>query len=157
MKKIFLSLSVVCLAMLACNNQPEKDNSLSSPSSTPTTNSPAADVAEKQTLTNPSQPAAVNVPVKAPVSNPANTSTNVITAGLNPAHGQPNHRCDIPVGAPLNSPAAPANKVNPVPATAVPSVAQPVMPTATTGSGKINPPHGQPGHSCAIAVGAPLP
>jgi hypothetical protein len=26
---------------------------------------------------------------------------------LNPAHGQPNHRCDIPVGAPLNSAPAP--------------------------------------------------
>jgi hypothetical protein len=24
----------------------------------------------------------------------------------NPAHGQPSHRCDIPVGAPLNSPPA---------------------------------------------------
>jgi hypothetical protein len=23
--------------------------------------------------------------------------------GMNPAHGQPGHRCDIPVGQPLNS------------------------------------------------------
>ncbi len=28
-------------------------------------------------------------------------------AMLNPPHGQPNHRCDIPVGAPLNSAPAP--------------------------------------------------
>jgi hypothetical protein len=35
--------------------------------------------------------------------------------GMNPPHGQPNHRCDIAVGAPLNSP--PAAKQTVVPAT----------------------------------------
>ncbi|MEI9909110.1 MAG: hypothetical protein WDO71_05235 [Bacteroidota bacterium] len=34
---------------------------------------------------------------------PATTSNPVSTAGLNPAHGQPGHRCDISVGAPLDS------------------------------------------------------
>ncbi len=29
--------------------------------------------------------------------------TGAVAAGMNPAHGQPNHRCDIAVGAPLNS------------------------------------------------------
>ena len=28
---------------------------------------------------------------------------------------------------------------------------------ASGGSGKVNPPHGQPGHDCKVAVGAPLP
>jgi len=28
--------------------------------------------------------------------------------------------------------------------------------TANTGGGAVNPPHGQPGHDCAIPVGAPL-
>ena len=30
-------------------------------------------------------------------------STPTVAAGMNPQHGQPGHRCDIPVGAPLNS------------------------------------------------------
>lgn len=67
----------------------------------------------------------------------------------NPAHGEPGHRCDIPVGAPLNSPP------NPSTAPQVPIQNQPST-TAPTGSGKINPPHGQPGHDCAVPVGAPL-
>lgn len=74
-----------------------------------------------------------------------------VTAGLNPAHGQPNHRCDIAVGAPLNSPAGkPA--VAPV-QTATPLPTGPVKNAAGV---KINPPHGQPGHDCAVEVGKPL-
>ena len=34
--------------------------------------------------------------------------------------------------------------------------AQPATQPAATGSGRINPPHGQPGHRCDISVGAPL-
>lgn len=66
------------------------------------------------------------------------TSSDAI---LNPAHGQPGHRCDIAVGAPLNS--SPTNST--VPTTTNTAVA----------SGK-NPAHGQPGHRCDIAVGADL-
>src|SRR5688572_13260192 len=32
-----------------------------------------------------------------------NTNTTKSSAALNPAHGQPGHRCEIPVGAPLDS------------------------------------------------------
>jgi hypothetical protein len=32
-----------------------------------------------------------------------NGVTTTVLGGINPAHGQPNHRCDIAVGAPLNS------------------------------------------------------
>ena len=80
-------------------------------------------------------------------------------AGLNPEHGLPGHRCDISVGAPLNSP--PGNTAAPSVQTTAPAPA-PVMtpaPTNTPTSGstaKLNPAHGQPGHDCAIAVGAPL-
>ncbi|WP_192822153.1 hypothetical protein [Rufibacter sp. LB8] len=84
------------------------------------------------------------------------------TAALNPPHGQPGHRCDIQVGAPLNgspaqTPAASAGTVvsptpTPVPVAAPTPV--PAMPTATAPG--MNPPHGQPGHDCSIAVGAPL-
>jgi hypothetical protein len=43
-----------------------------------------------------------------------------VAPGMNPAHGQPNHRCDIAVGEPLNSkPVAPAIKpIAPAPAKA---------------------------------------
>lgn len=75
---------------------------------------------------------------------------------MNPAHGQPGHRCDIAVGAPLNSPAVKTtNTTTSAPvtttsvATATPSPVQPVAPG-------MNPAHGQPGHRCDIAVGAPL-
>ena len=40
----------------------------------------------------------------APESNTVSVNQPQQTApGMNPPHGQPNHRCDIPVGAPLNS------------------------------------------------------
>lgn len=81
------------------------------------------------------------------------------TVALNPAHGQPGHRCDIQVGAPLNSTPAPTGintnqtqqmqtVVNPTPT--------PVSAPVSSGSGAKNPAHGQPGHRCDIAVGAPL-
>ena len=85
------------------------------------------------------------------------------TAGINPAHGQPGHRCDIAVGAPLDSkPTTTTSTTTPTPNTTTPTVttnnANPI-PTvntpAKTGAG-INPAHGQPGHRCDIAVGAPL-
>jgi hypothetical protein len=77
------------------------------------------------------------------------TTTQGATAALNPAHGQPNHRCDIPEGAPLDAPAQP-NLNAPQPLTPPVQVPQGAVAAGT------NPPHGQPGHDCAIAVGAPL-
>lgn len=69
---------------------------------------------------------------------------------MNPAHGQPGHRCDIAVGAPLNSaPAKPAT-------TTTTQTVTPAPATATKTAPGMNPPHGQPGHRCDIAVGAPL-
>lgn len=85
--------------------------------------------------------------------------------GTNPPHGQPGHRCDIAVGAPLSSAPAPAGNssnnmvlTNP-PANAgkaaiVPSPAASSTPAATAPG--MNPPHGQPGHRCDIPVGQPL-
>ncbi len=84
--------------------------------------------------------------------------------GMNPPHGQPGHRCDISVGAPLNSPAK-STSANTAPASIVPANAKPdpmaynvankPAPAASAKSG-LNPAHGQPGHRCDIAVGAPL-
>lgn len=72
------------------------------------------------------------------VPNTENIKAPVITTsqGLNPAHGQPGHQCDLPVGAPLTI--APEKKLS-----------APAKP-------KTNPQHGMPGHRCDLAVGAPL-
>lgn len=95
---------------------------------------------------------------QAKMSATTTTATPTTTApGMNPPHGQPNHRCDIAVGAPLNSkPNAPATTAPVVtttqqPAQTVTTTQQPVV----TAPG-MNPPHGQPNHRCDIAVGAPL-
>ncbi|SFC64603.1 hypothetical protein [Flavobacterium phragmitis] len=101
------------------------------------------------------------------------TTTQVKTPkGMNPPHGQPGHRCDIPVGAPLNSPVAKTTAaastaqsgsvsqnftVTPPPAAnPVPALLSTEGTEATVADG-MNPPHGKPGHRCDIAVGAPLP
>lgn len=98
-------------------------------------------------------------------SNVQTGSTMVTASGMNPPHGQPGHRCDIPVGQPLNAVASvpsaqPStqniqvngnNTVQIDPSSMKGGVATP----AKTAPG-MNPPHGQPGHRCDIAVGQPL-
>ena len=100
--------------------------------------------------------------VQAPATNP-NTVLGE-TKGLNPAHGQPGHRCDIAVGAPLNSAPTQGQTTTAQPAQTVQVNAnQPNMVTTKTvtaapvkvGKG-MNPSHGQLGHRCDIPVGAPL-
>ncbi len=81
------------------------------------------------------------------------------SGNLNPAHGQPGHRCDISVGAPLNSKPAPNGAAQPtVVTTQQPAQNNTVitqMPAQKTAPG-MNPPHGEPGHRCDITTGAPL-
>lgn len=84
----------------------------------------------------PSASPSVNAAASIPVNSNANAAGAKTAPGMNPAHGQPGHRCDIPVGSPLNAPSAKAT-------------------TPQTPPG-MNPAHGQPGHRCDIAVGAPL-
>ncbi len=96
--------------------------------------------------------------------------TQKAAKGMNPAHGQPGHRCDISVGEPLNSPPGKA-KTPSIPTQAIKqsttvtpemlksnTTATPTTPAApvVTAPG-MNPPHGQEGHVCGTAVGAPLP
>jgi len=87
------------------------------------------------------------------------------TVMLNPAHGQPFHRCDIPVGSPLNAaPANPApviNRTGTAPtlenAERLNNTTVPTTPTVSNANApKLNPPHGQPFHRCEIPVGSPL-
>lgn len=103
-----------------------------------------------------------------PAANAGTAATNSAKPALNPAHGEPHHRCDIAVGAPIDSqPAAqnaapqmtpqavPANafNTNPIAPTNAPSAA-PV--TATGPKPALNPAHGEPHHRCDLEVGAPL-
>jgi hypothetical protein len=93
-----------------------------------------------------------NVIPAAAAANPGAT-----TGAVNPAHGQPGHRCEIAVGAPLNStpPTTPVEQKQPQTITTQTTTA-PVVAAKTTASAGMNPAHGQPGHRCDIAVGAPL-
>ncbi|MBP6023095.1 hypothetical protein [Ferruginibacter sp.] len=166
------SLSFILIAALfSCSQKSEKDEIDESLLNAVKENKPAdSTLANSNTV----QPAnAVVNPLAAPApgstapvfSVPVNqTQTQVQTqpaqsgtVALNPAHGQPGHRCDINVGAPLNSkpPALP----NANPATTI-STAPPANTTVQNAAQQtlpgMNPAHGQPGHRCDIAVGAPL-
>ena len=93
------------------------------------------------------------------IQQPAVMQAQQENSKLNPPHGQPGHRCDISVGAPLNSKPAPNGAAQPtVVTTQQPAQNNTVvtqMPAQKTAPG-MNPPHGEPGHRCDIAVGAPL-
>ena len=130
-----LSLLVITLMAAACNSNEGEGN------------------VEMNTVAPPPQTAT------APIVNdsaPKAATPNSAPIALNPAHGLPGHRCDIAVGAPLNTAPTtdPASvRMNPAPQTA------PMMQSAPNAGGKvlINPPHGQPGHDCSVEVGKPLP
>lgn len=88
-----------------------------------------------------------------------------IKPALNPEHGQPYHRCDIQVGAPIDSaPDQPAGaqvlpQNNAGPGFNTSPIAPQSAPSAAQASGKkpaFNPEHGQPYHQCELQVGAPL-
>lgn len=103
------------------------------------------------------QDSTVSVQVNTPVPDSVANNIPDLQAEVNPPHGEPGHRCDIAVGAPLNSPpgeqqAAPqVQQVQPNLSTQPNQAAQPAA------GQKLNPAHGEPGHDCSIAVGAPLP
>ncbi|WP_242927964.1 hypothetical protein [Pontibacter vulgaris] len=99
------------------------------------------------------KPAATTTPGTAAPATTIQQPANGAVA-LNPAHGQPGHRCDIEVGAPLNLPPQPRLNTAP-PALSTPPVSTPVPVQSNVAAGT-NPPHGQPGHDCGIPVGAPL-
>ena len=77
--------------------------------------------------------------------------------GMNPPHGQPGHRCDIPDGAPLNTPVngAVAGQAITSQPLQLENGLQPTAAKTVTPKG-MNPPHGETNHRCDIAVGAPL-
>lgn len=167
---LFAAAVALSTTIISCGNNDKVDaidESLGKPSTEITPESaPAADIdplantpevlLPDSSITNPkflekSQPATVPS---------AATPKPTVASGLNPEHGQPGHRCDIAVGAPLNSaPAAKTNTTAPALAPVTPAatpVATPSIPTSVPAGAKLNPAHGQPGHDCAIPVGAPL-
>lgn len=170
-KKSFLSLLLVSsICFVSCKKELEPQES-SATAAAPVTEAAAPQMQSPQAMPqNMPAPTAQQQQVNMPQpGKPAQTAP-----GMNPPHGQPNHRCDIAVGAPLNSPAAKGGvqttsgatitqatpsqtmKVSSPPASATPAILNPnAAPTATAPG--MNPPHGQPGHKCDIAVGAPLP
>lgn len=83
----------------------------------------------------------------------ASATTNETTPKLNPAHGQPGHDCALPVGAPLDGSQA-TNEQNTTPTSQLPSTS--VSPVRVNQTPSVNPAHGEPGHDCAVPVGAPL-
>jgi hypothetical protein len=179
MSKIYAVAFITVAAFFSCDNGKDKvviDQSLVMPAAeNKTTTAVPADAALQNTINAQQVAAAPNTAIlpatnninlttqstttaQAPVTVTTPTAPQTVAPGMNPAHGQPGHRCDISVGAPLNSKPAAQNNV---PATVSTTPAQaPVnvsTPTAQqTVAPGMNPAHGQPGHRCDIAVGAPL-
>jgi len=126
--------------------------------------------ANPQTVAQPAQ----TITQSQPVANQQQVATK---PGMNPPHGQPGHRCDIAVGAPLNSKpnatATPNTSSQPAfTKTVIPNSAQQAKSTGTTATTSAtpailnpntasvpagtNPPHGQPGHVCGTPVSTPV-
>ena len=170
MKKILtlVLIPAVLLALVSCGGSDTKTTDVladSTSTTLPILNPSATNTNPVTTSTEPSSS------TNGVVASPVTTSTAPVTAasGLNPAHGQPGHRCDISVGAPLNSkptttttPSTPQiQTVTPqVQNVTVPTVSSSITPTVnsnpTVTAPGMNPAHGQPGHRCDISVGAPL-
>lgn len=175
MKQVFSLALATALLLNACSsNEPAHDSTLETGTTTldgrSTSDSSAARVADTLARAADSTGLVQNLgmpPVNTVTPNlvtpGATAMTTTATApGMNPAHGQPGHRCDINVGAPLNSaPAKPATTtataVTPTTTQITPPTAKPGVTAAKTVTAPgMNPPHGEPGHRCDISVGAPL-
>ncbi len=157
MKRISLMLFAAAAFTLSCKNTNTKE------SQTKAASEAAATPAEENT--------AATTDATAQNSTTVTTSTDGNKPALNPAHGEPYHRCDIQVGAPLDSPApvqaaapqvvpqqAPVSNnfnTNPISPSAAPAPS--VSSTSSLGpKPALNPPHGEPHHRCDLQVGAPL-
>lgn len=173
MNRIFCSAVAISLVFAACNTNPEKAENMETSAAMPEseTSLPQEPPATIQVTGDTSQTLSQPIQIEPMAAPPAGAKT---AAGMNPPHGEPGHRCDIAVGAPLSSapgtatgqpvqmqqsaPAANSPVFN-SPSHPVQTAPQPVAAPAAGGSptaAGMNPPHGEPGHDCAIPVGAPL-
>lgn len=169
--KIIAALLSISFLQFSCKKElePQKTSSGTFASPFAPASSTSSVVTNPPAATNPGQN---NIPVQQQqLQQQQQVQTQKTAAGMNPPHGQSGHRCDIAVGAPLNSAkAAVANVVSaPVvntpqstPSTAIPAtLTVPNAPAVSTPevvtAPGMNPPHGKEGHRCDTAVGAPLP
>lgn len=140
MKYLSAAIAFPLIFLVSCDSKTDSKESLAAPS--------------------PSSTAAPDIPANV-------DSAAAFKAGvtLNPQHGQPGHRCDIAVGAPLNAPATSiqpnaSSTISPVTTTAATTNTntdvQKVSTQSNASTTALNPKHGEPGHRCDIAVGAPL-
>jgi hypothetical protein len=133
----YFAVAIISIGVISCDTK-EKGSLVN------TNYAPAPQSARQ--ISQPAQP----VQQVAPVSTTAPAAVSGIQANpsgvapkLNPKHGDPGHRCDLPVGEPLDVEMGANLK-------ALNASQQP------TAAPKLNPKHGDPGHRCDIAVGAPL-
>lgn len=146
--KTYNLLAVALGAALTLSACEDRTGRATQPSNTPAYQAPAT------------SPSSVNVEI--PGQQTEDGQPKSVDIALNPEHGMPGHRCEIPVGAPLTS--QPSDFQNNNATTTQPSLpeggpriqSQPLTPGATTAK-RLNPAHGEPGHDCNIAVGDPLP
>lgn len=146
-KSTLFIASLMLAGMVSCNADTSDKNDILIDN----TSAPAVEqVAPEAVTPSATTPATVTV-TPAPAS-----SQNV---RLNPAHGQPGHDCAVAVGAPLGGNSAAVQQVAPaaISTAPVPNALGGPRPQFNANSGNLNPAHGQPGHDCAVAVGAPLP
>ncbi|WP_304343674.1 hypothetical protein [Chryseobacterium koreense] len=164
MKRVPLLMIVAASIFWSCDkNKTETDSKETAKVESATSDSAAANAAQTQTVE--SQEAAnVSTPEQAVAINNSGKKPE-----LNPPHGEPFHRCEIPVGAPIDSQPAPtpAPQMMPTQSAAsnnfntnpIPSTPQPVAAPSAQNLGPkpaLNPPHGEPHHRCDLQVGAPL-
>lgn len=137
MRKVIIAFFTlgILTSFVACNNNSEVDTS---------TNHDSSSVAATTPVGSNQNPAISAAPA----------SDSLTSPGVNPPHGQPGHRCDIPDGTPLTPPTE-VNATSSLSATNPLSVSPQSVASPTAGS-KPNPAHGAPGHDCSIPVGSPL-
>lgn len=152
MLKFWLTIGVAGILLAGCadsTSDNEKETDTSGPEAV--TEERSGTAAEQSEVTN---TVAVEGEGADTAADQSQINFTTSTSGLNPAHGQPGHNCDIPVGEPLDG-SGTQNQVTTLPTITQP-VAQPNFVGGAPANG-INPAHGQPGHDCAVTVGAPLP
>ena len=173
-KLTICSLLALSIAFTSCKNEAEAETATTSTTPPEPLIVPRVQAIPSENYVQPNQQ--VTMPQTQATTQITPQQPVVTKAGMNPAHGQPGHRCDIAVGAPLNSPAGKA--ATPAAASGKASYTTTTIPTPTsttstpqpTGAPAIltsdtpaatapgmNPPHGQPGHVCGTPVGSPLP
>lgn len=147
MIKRILLFAATSTLLWSCGNESAEKTAETAPAAT---QNPAANgAADANALTDAMQ--AKDGAVAAPQATATDAKAKSTAAGdvkLNPPHGEPGHLCSIAVGAPLSSAGAATNA--PTPQSVQP---MPISPAAAPQAqllpdGKVNPPHGQPGHVC---------